>query len=227
MSSKLLRLAHCALLTLGPAWAGEHQHASDDAAVQHRFDDVDRWVKAFDDPARDAWQQPAALVAALQIPAGATVADIGAGTGYFNHHLAAAVGPTGRVIAVDIEPGLVEHMAARALSEGTPQVEARLGLPQDPKLVPAEADLVMLVDTYHHIDSRKAYFARLLTTVKPGGRLVVVDFKPGELPVGPPPQHKVPPDQVRDELVEAGWTFSGDLDLLPHQFVQVYSRAGG
>jgi len=192
--------------------------------VSHGFGDVETWAAVFDDPARDAWQKPVELVAALELPEGATVADIGAGTGYFNDHLARAVGPEGKVIAVDIEPSLVEHMRARALDEGTTQVEARLGEPADPGLRAAEVDVVLLVDTYHHIDDRRAYFASLRNAVRPGGRLVVVDYKAGELPVGPPEEARVPQAQVVNELVSAGWFSGQSLDLLPHQFVQIMVR---
>ncbi|MCB9762679.1 MAG: methyltransferase domain-containing protein [Alphaproteobacteria bacterium] len=203
---------------------GDHapEHHGDHATVTHGFEDVERWSAVFDDPARDAWQKPAELVAALDLPAGAVVADIGAGTGYFNAHLARAVGPEGKVIAVDIEPGLVAHMAARAEAEETPQVEARLGQPDDPALQPGEVDLVLLVDTYHHIDGRVDYFTRLRDDVRDGGRLVVVDFKPGELPVGPPPEHRLAPETVQAELEQAGWQLSSAPELLPYQFVHIY-----
>lgn len=207
-----------------PADATQAPAHGDHATVHHRFEDVDRWVEVFDDPARAAWQRPAELVAALGLAPGSIVADVGAGTGYFNPHLARAVGPTGRVIAIDIEPGFVAHMTARAAREGTPQVQPRLGQPDDPGLAPAEADLVLLVDTYHHIDDRVAWFTRLREGVKPGGRLAVVDFKAGDLPVGPPPQHRVPVEQVIAELDQAGWTVSARPDLLPHQFVVVLTR---
>lgn len=208
-----------------PAEAGDPAgHGGDHATISHRFEDAAHWAKVFDDPARDAWQKPEELVAALAIPVGATVADIGAGTGFFNRHLARAVGPAGRVIAVDVEPTLVAHMKERAVAEGTARVEARLGRLDDPGLTPGEADLVLLVDTYHHIDGRVAYFTRLREAVKPGGRLVVVDFKAGELPVGPPPDHRIAQEQVVRELVAAGWTPGAALDLLPYQFVQVMHR---
>lgn len=226
----LLALLACAS-TPSPAPGADHtaapgadHTAAHDATVRHGFGDVQRWVGVFDDPARDAWQRPVELVAALQLPPGATVADLGAGTGYFNRHLARAVGPTGKVIAVDIEPSLVDHMGARALQEGTPQVEARLGRADDPGLAPGEVDVVLLVDTYHHIDDRISYFRRLREAVREGGRLVVVDFQLGQLPVGPPDAHKIPQDKVLAELVEAGWSDAGSIDLLPHQFVQVMAR---
>jgi len=204
--------------------AGGHGHADhgDGATVHHRFDDVARWVKVFDDPARDAWQKPDDLVAGLELANGATVADVGAGTGYFLPHLAAAVGPEGRVLGVDIERTLVTHMRERVRDAGLSQVEVRLGAPDDPALIAGEVDVVLLVDTYHHIDGRVEWFQRLRRSVTPGGRLVVVDFKAGELPVGPPPAHRIPKEQVDVELAEAGWRRVATPDLLPYQFVHIY-----
>ena len=206
---------------------GRPHHGGDHATVDHHFDDPERWSRIFDDPARDAWQKPAALVAALDLATGMTVADIGAGTGYFNPHLSKAVGDQGRVIAVDISQGLVDWMTDRARKDGTPNVEVRLGQPDDPGLKPGEADVVLLVDTYHHIGSRVDYFTRLRDAVKPGGRLVVVDFKPGALPVGPPESHRIPEAKVVAELTEAGWADAGALDVLPYQFVRVVERPAG
>lgn len=204
---------------------GEHSHGhDDDATVTHSFADAEAWAKVFDDPERAAWQKPAELVAALELAPGSTVADIGAGTGYFNPHLSGAVGDSGKVIAVDIEATLVEYMNQRAATEGTANVEVRLGAPDDPKLAAGEASVVLLVDTYHHIDDRIAYFGRLLDTVSAGGRLVVVDFKPGDIPVGPPEAHRIPQEQVVTELVEAGWVDAGSLELLPYQFVQIVRK---
>ena len=205
---------------------GHADETSDGATVRHRFEDVERWTKAFDDPARDAWQKPTELVVALGITPGQAVADIGAGTGYFNRHLATAVGLEGTVIAVDVEPNLVEHMAGRATEEQHAQVQARLGSYDDPKLTAGEVDLILLVNTYHHIDARKDYFARLLTALKPGGRLVVVDWAKGDNPVGPKDDHKIGPEQVQAELIEAGWAplaARPRVDL-PYQFVVMFAR---
>jgi predicted methyltransferase len=201
-------------------------HHGDDATVTHRFDDPAKWSQTFDDPARDAWQQPAKVLAALAIAPGMTVADIGAGTGYFNPHLAAAVGADGVVIASDVEPNLIAHMTERAKADGTPQVMPRLGEPSDPKLAPAEVDRVLLVDTYHHIDGRVDYFGRLKGALKPGGKLLIVDFKAGDIPVGPPPDHRIPKDKVLAELGQAGWVLESDADVLPHQFVLVFGPGG-
>jgi len=204
----------------GPA----HGHACPGGA-HHRFDDPERWAKVFDAPARDAWQKPAELVAALGLQKGQAVADVGAGTGYLNARLAAAVGKKGRVIAIDVERPLVEHMVRRAALEGTPQVTPRLGRFDDPGLLPGEVDLILMVDVYHHVEDREAWARRLLPALRPGGRLVVVDFKDGEQPVGPPPGHKLPEAQVKAELQAAGWALDQQIELLPHQFVLVYRPA--
>jgi predicted methyltransferase len=203
---------------------GRPHDGTDHATVNHRFDDAARWAEVFDDPERDAWQKPADLVAALNIAPGSTVADVGAGTGYFNAHLSRAVGPEGKVLAVDVEQSLVDWMTERATKEGTANVEARLGQLHDPALKPGEADLVLLVDTYHHIDGRVDWFTRLGSAMAPGGRLAIVDFKPGDLPVGPPESHRIPQEQVVAELEQAGWTPTASPDVLPYQFVQVLSR---
>ncbi|TNE88141.1 MAG: class I SAM-dependent methyltransferase [Deltaproteobacteria bacterium] len=200
-------------------------HGGDHATVSHRFDDPEKWAKTFDDPERDAWQKPEAVVGQMAIEPGMTVADIGAGTGYFNPHLAQAVGAEGTVIAADIEESLVAHMTARAEKDGTPQVKPRLGAPDDPKLAESEVDRVLLVDTYHHINERKDYFGRLKTAFKPGGTLTIVDFKPGDIPVGPPEDHRIPKEKVVAELEEAGWKLASDEDVLPHQFVLVFAVA--
>ena len=102
--------------------AAEHQHAApaqgDDATTHHAFDDVTHWSQVFDDPARDAWQKPQAVVSALGLAPGMTVVDLGAGTGYFAKDLSTAVGPRGAVLAADTEPALVAHLRARAEQEG-------------------------------------------------------------------------------------------------------------
>lgn len=195
-----------------------------EATMHHRFDDAAHWAQVFDDPARDAWQKPAELVAALGIPAGATAADIGAGTGYLEPHLATAVGADGKVLAIDVEPNLIDHMKQRFAE--APNVEPRLAEFADPKLNPGEADWVVLVDTYHHIDGRVDYFRKVRTGVAKKGHLAIVDFRTDvDAPHGPPREHRIAPDQVESELKEAGWKFDRAVDgVLPYQYVLVFRR---
>jgi len=198
----------------------DHQH---DATVSHPFDDAERWSAVFDAPSRAEWQKPAEIPAALGIKEGMVVADIGAGTGYFERFFARAVGPEGRVYAVDIEPSMVAHLEDRASKEGTPNVTAVLAAPDDPKLPAAGVDLIFICDTWHHIDDRLSYLKHLAGALKPGGRVAIVDFHKKELPVGPPPEHKLAREEVVEELAEAGWALAGESDLLPYQYLLIFT----
>jgi cyclopropane fatty-acyl-phospholipid synthase-like methyltransferase len=192
----------------------DHDHAE---PLGHRFEHADQWTAQFDDPKRDAWQKPDDVVAALALAPGMTVADIGAGTGYFEARLAKAVG-SGSVIAIDIEPDMVRYLKERAARENTPNVEARLGAPDDPALGPASVDRIVIVDTWHHIPDREAYASKLAAALKPGGAVFVVDFTQ-ETAKGPPKHHRIPPDHVMREL-ETGGLHASVVEVgLPDQFV--------
>jgi predicted methyltransferase len=196
---------------------------SDRATATHSFADVAQWSKVFDDPKRDVWQKPRELVAALALPAGATVADLGAGTGYFEPYLAAAVGPTGSVLAVETEPTLVAHLRQRAEQEHLTTVTPLLASFDNPRLPAASLDLLLIVDTYHHLDHRRRYLPQLARALRPGGRIAIVDWKPGKLPEGPEPDHKLPPEQVIAEMQAAGYTLVAQPDVLPYQYFLIFN----
>jgi predicted methyltransferase len=192
--------------------------------MPHRFERAADWVAAFDDPARDAWQKPAEVVQLSAIAPGMHVADIGAGTGYFLPHLSRAVGAQGVVHALDVEPDMVRHMTERTRREGLANVQARVIPTNDPGLAPASVDRVLVVDTWHHIDARVDYSKKLLAGLKPGGRLLVVDFTL-ESGKGPPAKHRIAPEAVISELTQAG--FRAELvadETLPDQYVVVGHR---
>ena len=191
---------------------------------RHDFADVEHWRRVFDDPARDAWQKPRELVAALGIRSGMWVADLGAGTGYFSRYLDAAVGPTGVVFAVDTEPNLVAHLRTRAEHERTASVIPILASLDDPRLPPHALDLVLIVDTYHHLDDRLVYLKRLGGTLKAQGRVAIVDWQQRDLPVGPPAEHKLARTQVIEEMRAAGYGLAAEPALLPHQYVLIFER---
>lgn len=186
---------------------------------EHRFSGAERWARVFDAPARDRWQKPDDVIAALALAPDATVADIGAGTGYFAVRLARAV-PKGRVYAVDIEPDMVRYLGERAKRESLPNVRPVRGKPDDPSL-PEPVDRVLIVDTYHHIGDRVAYFGRLRERLKPGGEVAIVDFTL-ESPVGPPRSARVAADVVRAEMQRAGYALAAAHDFLPHQYFLVF-----
>lgn len=198
-----------------------------DATVRHPFDDVETWVGVFDDPARDEWQKPGEVTRALGLAEGMVVADLGAGTGYFLPHLARAVGPTGWVLAVDTEPNLVRYLGQRARKSHVNNVIPVLADAADPFIPEGRADLVFLVDTYHHIDDRLDYFSRLKSALAPGGRLAIIDFLEKPLPVGPPPGHKLGRSFVIEEMGEAGWKLTLEPDILPYQYFLVFEPENG
>lgn len=197
----------------------QHPPAADHHA--HRFEDADALAKRFDDPARDAWQMPTRVIEALRLRSGQTVADIGAGTGYFTARLAAsATAP--RVYAVDVEPAMVAYLTERARREHLANVTPVLGTAEATNL-PVAVDLALVVDTYHHIPNRVAYFRSLATQLTPDGRLAIVDFRK-DSPEGPPVQYRFTPEQIDAELSQAGFVREAAHDFLPRQHFLVYRR---
>ena len=196
---------------------------SDRATATHSFADVKYWSSIFDDPRRDEWQKPQALVDALQVRPGMTVADLGAGTGYFSRYLAAAVGPQGTVLAVEIEPTLLAHLRERAEREHSDNLVPVLASADNPRLPSAGVDLILIADTYHHLDHRMRYLPLLRRALRSGGRIAVVDWKAGELPQGPPPEHKLARERVIEEMTGAGFVLVGEPDLLPYHYVLIFA----
>jgi SAM-dependent methyltransferase len=207
----------------GASAQGGHHSVTHHGAMPHRFEDAEAWVKHFEDPGRDAWQRPDEVIAALALPPDAKVADVGSATGYFAVRLARAV-PKGRVFGVDIEPDMARYLGERARREGLANLSPVLGEPSDPK-IPEPVDLVLVVNTYHHIEDRVAYFRRVQATLTPRGRLAIIDVAKGA-PMGPPEQHRLAPEQVRQELEAAGYRFVEAHGFLPNQYFLVFARAG-
>jgi len=190
--------------------------------MHHRFGNAEHWAQVFDDPARDKWQKPDQVIAALALAPDARVADIGSGTGYFSVRLARAV-PQGKVTGADLEPDMVKYLNARAQREGLTNLSAVAAAPDDPRL-PAPVDLVLVVDTYHHIGARPDYFAKLRTSLRPGGRVAIIDFKL-DSPTGPPPAGRIAPAQVEQEMTQAGYRRVAAHDFLPYQYFLVFAPA--
>lgn len=207
-------LLSVAIATYGSAQT-PHSHG-------HSFGDAEKWSKVFDDPKRDAWQKPHQVVQALALKPDAVIADIGSGTGYFAMRFAHMV-PKGRVYGLDTEPDMVKYLAERAKREGLGNLTALAVAPGDPKL-PEKADLVVLVDVYHHIDGRESYFSRLRPSLKPGGRVAVIDFRM-DSPQGPPKAARVPPEQVKAEMKKAGYALDREHAFLPNQYFLVFRPA--
>ncbi|HXH82281.1 MAG TPA: class I SAM-dependent methyltransferase [Candidatus Tectomicrobia bacterium] len=209
-----LLLALVVLAALGCAGQRHGHH-------EHQFRDAERWARVFDDPARDAWQKPDEVVRALAMPADAVVADIGAGTGYFAVRLARAV-PRGHVYAADLEPDMVRYLADRARREGLANLSAVQAAPADARL-PRPVDVALVVNTYHHIADRPGYFRGLQTSLRPGGRVAIVDFLP-DAPAGPPREARIPAAVVKEEMGRAGYGLVAEHTFLPYQYFLVFAR---
>jgi SAM-dependent methyltransferase len=193
------------------------------ATHQHSFSGAEHWAHVFDDPKRDAWQKPHEVIQALKLGPDAVIADIGAGTGYFSMRLANMV-PKGRVYGVDIEPDMVKYLAERARREKRDNVVAIAGAPDDPRL-PEKTDLILMVDVFHHIDGREAYFRKLRGSLKPGGRIAIIDFRL-DSPEGPPKAARIAPERVIAELKGAGYSLATQHGFLPNQFFLVFQPEG-
>jgi ubiquinone/menaquinone biosynthesis C-methylase UbiE len=187
----------------------------------HRFEHAEEWAARFEDPTRDAWQQPNEVVAALGLPEDAALADLGAATGYFSVRFARAL-PRGLVYGVDVESSMVDYLQKRAEAEQLKNLVTVLAEYDDAKL-PAAVDCILIVNTYHHLEDRPAYFKRLLGRLKPKGRVVIIDFKRGSK-LGPPDAEKVTPAQVQGELAQAGLTQTSSWSFLPEQYFLAFAR---
>ncbi len=195
------------LAVAGAAAQTEHQH--------HPPRDAAEYARILEDPKRDAWQMPHQVIMALALKPDEVVADLGAGSGYFTRRLAQHAG---KVYAVDIDPQLL----AMVKKDAPANVETVLAAPDDPKLPPASVDTVFICDVLHHISGRPAYFEKLKRALKPGGRIVNIDFYKRPLPVGPDVAMKLSEEQVEREFSAAGFRKSGQVDTLPYQYFLIF-----
>lgn len=191
--------------------------ASGQVPHQHHPPSSAEYAKVLEDPSRDEWQKPHDVITSLGLKPTDTVADIGAGTGYFARRFALHAG---KVYAVDIDEKLLEI----ARDHAPPNLETILAAPDDPRLPSAQVDTIFFCDVLHHIDNRPAYYAKLAKALKQGGRIVVIDFYKKELPVGPPPEMKLSAEEIVAEFQKAGFALAKQLDILPYQYYLFFER---
>lgn len=203
---------------------------------QERFRTLTRavWLKGYlwllERPERDLYQQPDRVLKTLALRPGERVADVGAGSGYFTVRLARAVGEQGTVWALDINETLLEHLRRRIAEEGLTNVRVAKVAADDPGLPPGGVDTVLMVDTLHYVRDRAAYARRLRTGLAPGGRIVIIDFRPKPLeerPWGPPPEQEMTREEVDAAMAEAGLLPVAVHDFLTEQFFVEYRAAAG
>lgn len=200
-----------------PALAQHHE-----GHHRHDFKDVSRWIARFEEPSRTVWQKPEAVVEFLKLQPGQRVADIGAGSGYFTRRFAEVVGPQGKALAVEIEKGFFPYIQQTAEELGLDNLVTHLARPDDPLLEEGSLDMIFICDTLHHIENREPYYQKLHQALKPGGRLVVVDFfKNRDIPVGPGPKMRLSWSRVKWEMERAGFSPQVEMGLLPYQYIVV------
>lgn len=174
-------------------------------------------------PDREAEERPYAVVASLQLEEDDVVVDLGAGTGYYTRRLARAV-PRGRVIAVDIQPEMLEILERQVRAEGLDHVETVLGTEADPGLQPNSVDLTLIVDAYHEFGYPREVMEAVYRATRPGGRVVLVEYRAEDPSIPIRPLHKMSEAQVRMEVEAVGFQFVENATFLPTQHFLVFER---
>ena len=196
-----------------------HQHGHNHANREMNSRPFESLVANFESAERDEWQQPDKVMAYLGDLRGKRVMDIGSGSGYFSFRMHQA---GAKVICADVDQRFLDYIAQKRDSLGVLEADLETRkIPYDSStLGGGEVDMVIIVDTYHHIENRIAYFEEVRKGIKSGGNLVVIDFFKRELPVGPSVDHKISKEEVMKELQQAGYTsLELDTTLLPYQFL--------
>jgi ubiquinone/menaquinone biosynthesis C-methylase UbiE len=171
-------------------------------------------------PEREAWQKPALVVERLDIEPGSTVADIGAGDGYFVYRFARAVGESGKVFAVEISTYHLRQIREEAQRRNLFHIEVVKAKTDDPRLPDHSVDLVFLCNTYHHLEDRTAYFKNLKNDLKPNARVVIIDYLPGHTPYY---GHSTATEIIISEMNKAGYVLERQYDFLPKQNFLIFT----
>jgi SAM-dependent methyltransferase len=236
---RLLLLSSCALLASCKTSQPTPSHAPvvDEPSVKPGINDgflgadvdVDRYIGIFEGESREIAVHRDAIVAALNIEGGAEIADVGAGTGLFLGAFAGAVGPQGKLYAVDLAPDFIAHMSKRIERDGFQQVELVQCSERSAELAPASVDLIFVCDTYHHFEYPQSTLASLHSALRAGGSLVVVDFDriPGETADWLLEHVRAGKEVFRAEIEAAGFEFERELDVagLKENYVLRFKRA--
>jgi ubiquinone/menaquinone biosynthesis C-methylase UbiE len=206
-------LSVVATLTLGQDTSQSH-HERHEGLHQNS----EAYISMLDSPERAAYQKPDEVVAALELRGGETVADIGAGSGYFTFRFSSEVGENGLVYAVDVNPDMIRFIHNRIQNEAVLNVRTVLAEPSHPSLPEGSIDRIFICNTWHHIGDQAHYLEVLKRVLKPRGQLTMIDYKKEELPVGPPPQMKIRRDDLIRQLGKAGYQLVNEHTFLPYQY---------
>jgi predicted methyltransferase len=217
----MLRRAFLLLLTAAGAFAQErHPLTGRPIAGVMGMGGAD-WLER---PEREQEEQPEKALDSIGVRDGMTVADIGAGVGYFTFRLSRRVGPRGKVYASDIQAGMLARLDRRARSEGVTNIETVLSGPTDPKLPASSLDLALMVDVYHEFSNPREMLAGLAAALKADGRLVLLEYRKEDPTIPIREEHKMSVADVRRELEAEGFVFDKLLDPLPRQHILIFRK---
>jgi ubiquinone/menaquinone biosynthesis C-methylase UbiE len=175
-------------------------------------------------PEREAEEKPDQALDAIGIQRGSTIADIGAGVGYFTWRLAERTGPTGVVYGEDIQPAMLDMLTKNMAEHHLTNVRATLGTTEDPKLPANSLDLVLLVDVYHEFSEPEKMLDRIREALKPQGRIVFLEYRAEDPQVPILPEHKMTVKQVRAEVEPEGYKFDKTIEVLPQQHIIIFRK---
>ncbi len=225
-------IAWIALLAACESTAPAPPEAGADLELTRRFDaparSLEYWIDRFDSESREIAAQRLAILGALEVEPGSDVADIGAGTGLFEPLLSQAVGTEGTVYAVDISPRFLAHLRDRKEAEGWSNVTVVAGTEKSALLAPDSVDLVFICATYHHFTHVAETLASIKGSLRPGGRMVVVDFHriPGESTDWVMEHVRAGMELVRAEIEAAGFRHTRTIEILKENFVLEFELPG-
>jgi len=190
----------------------------------HRLhQDSKAYIAMLEDPARDAYQKPHEVLMSLGLKEGETIADIGAGSGYFAFRFSHHVGENGRVYAVDINPDMIVYMNRRIRDLKLKNMVTVLSAPDDPLLMDGSIDRFFICEAWHHIQNQTQYLTLMKKMLKPGGQVIMIDFQKKDLPVGPPNEMKIAREDVIKQMQAAGFNLEKENSFLPYYYFLVFA----
>jgi ubiquinone/menaquinone biosynthesis C-methylase UbiE len=174
---------------------------------------------------RQSEEDPERAIRELHLKPGMTVADIGAGTGYYTIRIAKLLSPTGKVLANDIQPEMLARLRAKAKAAGVNNVETILGAENDARLPRASIDMAIMVDVYHELSQPQQMLDSIRTALKSAGELVLLEFRKEDANVPIRPEHKMALDQIKAEVEPQGYKFEKSVESLPWQHIVFFTLA--
>ncbi|HYK18838.1 MAG TPA: class I SAM-dependent methyltransferase [Bryobacteraceae bacterium] len=209
-----------ALLLLSPALRAQGVHPVTGRQIAGVMSAAgSNWL---DRPEREEEEEPDKALEAIGIRRGMIIADVGSGSGFMSFKMAKLVGPSGKVYANDIQPEMLAIVQARARQSKITNVETVLGTDRDPKLPAGTIDLILLVDVYHEFSHPQAMLDRMRESLKPGGRLVLLEYRKEDPTVPIRPEHKMSVAEVKAELEPEGFQFDQTIEVLPRQHILIF-----